>query len=380
MKINQRNNKIESLYIHIPFCNNICTYCDFSKFIYRKDWVDKYLRSLKREFLSYNINKNEIKTIYFGGGTPSSLTCSQIRKLLLIFKDYLKIAKEITFEANPESLDVKKLKLLYSFGVNRLSLGVETFNPDILRELNRKHTNTQVKNIISKARDAGFKNINIDLIYGYKSQTLADVKKDVEEVIKLNVEHISYYSLLVEEHTKLYNQSYKPLDDDTLRNYFDYIHQVLKKNKYIHYEVSNFAKKGYKSEHNLTYWNDQQYYGIGLSASGYIGNVRYKNTNNLMKYFSNQYKYSEELVDIKDDLTYYLMLKLRLKQGFNKDEFKNKFHFDINTVEPLLNKLENHKYLHNTNNQISLTYSGMMILDDIVSELLLEIEKNYFIE
>ena len=186
--------------------------------------------------------------------------------------------------------------------------------------------------------------------------------------------------MLVEEHTKLYNQSYKPLDDDTLRNYFDYIHQVLKKNKYIHYEVSNFAKKGYKSEHNLTYWNDQQYYGIGLSASGYIGNIRYKNTNNLMKYFSNQYKYSEELVDIKDDLTYYLMLKLRLKQGFNKDEFKNKFHFDINTVEPLLNKLENHKYLHNTNNQISLTYSGMMILDDIVSELLLEIEKNYFIK
>ena len=245
-------NKIHSLYIHIPFCNKICDYCDFTKLQYFRNFATNYLKALKDELKSYKI-KN-LKTIYVGGGTPTALEDDLFLELLQTIDPYTKSVKEYTFEANPESLSLEKIKMLQEHGVNRISIGVQTTNDKILKAVNRDHTFEQVKTAIKKLKENGIDNINVDLILGLPHTSKKILKEDLKNVLSLDIKHISCYGLTVNPHTALFNKGFKEPESDVLRDFYDEVEQTLKENGFIHYEVSNWAKPSYQSEHNLTYW------------------------------------------------------------------------------------------------------------------------------
>ena len=322
---------MKSVYIHIPFCNNICSYCDFTKMYYNKKYINKYLDTLEEEIKS-NYKNEIISTIYIGGGTPTSLDIDELSKLFNILKIFkLNKEYEYTIECNIESLNKEKLDLFKKNNINRLSIGIETFSDKFLKYLNRFHTKEQVFNIIDYAKKL-FDNINIDLIYGIPNQTIKDLKYDLDMFLRLNINHISTYSLIIEPHTKLYINNESNIDEDLEYEMYKYICDTLEKNGFVHYEISNFSKPGYESKHNLTYWNNLEYYGFGLGASGFINNIRYDNTKNIDKYFDKQFKYIQEKMEKKKNEENYMILGLRKLKGVNISEFKLKYNEDIKDV------------------------------------------------
>ena len=353
-------NNIHSLYIHIPFCNKICDYCDFTKLQYFRNFAVSYLKALKDELASYKI-KN-LKTIYVGGGTPTALEDDLFLELLQMIDPYKKGAKEYTFEANPESLSLNKIKMLKEHGVNRISLGVETTNDKILKGVNREHTFEQVKTAVKNLKENGIDNINVDLILGLPHTSKKILKDDLKNVLSLDIKHISCYGLTVNPHTALFNKGFKEPESDVLRDFYDIVEQTLKENGFIHYEVSNWAKPGYQSEHNLTYWRNEQYYGCGLGASGYIKDIRYKNTVNLSQYLKHVLIAEKEKVSEKDKITYQIMLNLRTIEGLDCSFIINK----DNEIEELISS----GLLVKKNNRFIPTYEGMMVLDQIILALI----------
>ena len=320
---------MKSVYIHIPFCNKICSYCDFTKIYYNKKYINDYLDTLEYE-IKNNYQNELINTIYIGGGTPTSLDVDELSKLLNIIKIFkLNKEYEFTIECNIESLTKEKLKLFKKYNVNRLSIGIETFNDKFLKYLNRSHNKDQIFEIIDYAKEL-FDNINIDLIYGLKNQTLDDLKYDLDLFLKLDINHISTYSLIIEPHTKLYIDNESNIDEDLEYEMYKYICNTLKDNGYIHYEVSNFSKPGYESKHNLTYWNNNEYYGFGLGASGFINNIRYDNTKNIDKYLNKEFKYYKEEMTKRKNEENYFILGLRKLKGVSISEFKKRYNEDIN--------------------------------------------------
>ena len=327
-----------SIYIHIPFCTNICSYCDFCKILKNKQWIDKYLIALEKE-IKENYKKEKVNTIYIGGGTPSILSLKQLEKLFNILKIFnIDKDAEITFETNTEDLSIEKINLLKQ-NVNRLSIGVQTFDKETLKTLNRK---LDIDNL--KLALKNFKNVNIDLMYGFQNQSIEDLKKDLEKIIKLNPTHISTYTLIIEPHTKLYIDRYKPLNDDKERQMYDLIRKTLKENKYVQYELSNFSKKGYESRHNLTYWNNENYYGFGLGASGYVDNIRYENTRNLNEYLKGNFILNKHTLTIKEKIEDEFIVGLRKTKGINKDKFYKKYQKNIKEIK-IVNKLLKEKLL-----------------------------------
>ena len=353
-------NKIHSLYIHIPFCNKICDYCDFTKLQYFRKFAVSYLEALKDELASYNIGK--LKTIYVGGGTPTALEDDLFLKLLQIIDQYKDGVKEYTFEANPESLSIEKIKMLREHGVNRVSLGVQTTNDKILQAVNRDHSFEQVKTAIKNLKEQGIDNINVDLILGLPHTSKKILENDIKNVLSLDIKHISCYGLTVNPHTALFNKGFKEPSGDALRQYYDIVEEILKENGFIHYEVSNWAKSGYQSEHNLTYWRNEQYYGVGLGASGYIGQTRYKDTINLSQYLSRAFVNEQEKVSSKDKLTYQIMLNLRTIEGLDIKYVQDK--------ESIVDELVKEGLITKKQNKLVPTYEGMMILDQIILKLL----------
>lgn len=332
---------MKSVYIHIPFCKSICTYCDFSKLYYNKKIVLKYLEELRKE-IKLNYKGEILKTIYIGGGTPTSLDIDELKYLFEIIKLFnLDNDIEFTIECNIENLTKEKLDLFKENKVNRLSIGVQTFNDKFLSYLNRNHKVEDVKNIINYAKEIGFDNINIDLIYALKNETLKDLENDLNEFLNLNINHISTYSLIIEPHTKLYIDLEENINEELDYEMYKLIDNTLSKCGYIHYEVSNYAKEGYESKHNLTYWNNDKYYGFGLGASGYIDNIRYTNTRNMNEYLKSKYRYSEEEISKKIDIENQMILGLRKMKGVNIKEFKEKYNcdiIDIYNLEELIKK------------------------------------------
>lgn len=360
--------KPKALYIHIPFCNYICSYCDFTKLQYFSFDVDPYLDALKVELESYDIGK--LDTIYVGGGTPTSLSIDELNKLLTIIDPYISGVKEYTFEANPDSLSLDKLKLLKKHQVNRLSIGVESTDDKVLASINRHHTFNDVIRLVQEAKEVGINNINVDLILGFPHVSKVMLEKDIINLIKLDTSHISCYSLTVSPHTAFYINKVKAPEDDLLRDYYDMVTSKLASNGFTHYEISNYAKPGYESLHNLTYWRNERYYGVGLGASGYIDNVRYTNTKNLKKYLAHQYIDNKEEVGKKDDINYQIMLNLRTTEGLDLDVFKKKFDSDLFvTKKNEIQELINNKLLILRDNKLIPTYEGMMILDTILMKL-----------
>ena len=353
-------NKIHSLYIHIPFCNKICDYCDFTKLQYFRKFAVSYLDALKDELASYNIGK--LKTIYVGGGTPTALEDDLFLELLKIIDPFKEGVKEYTFEANPESLSLEKIKMLKEHGVNRVSLGVQTTNDKILQAVNRDHSFEQVKTAIKNLKEQRIDNINVDLILGLPHTSKKILENDIKNVLSLDVKHISCYGLTINPHTVLFNKGFEEPSGDILRQYYDIVEDILKENDFIHYEVSNWAKPGYQSEHNLTYWRNEQYYGVGLGSSGYIGETRYKDTINLSQYLTRDFISEKEKVSDKDKLTYQIMLNLRTIEGLDIKYVQDK--------ESIVDELVKEGLLIKEQNKLVPTYEGMMILDQIILKLL----------
>ncbi len=356
-----------SLYVHIPFCNHICSYCDFPKVEYNSKFIKPYLTQLKKELDSYK--EQSFKTIYVGGGTPTSLTMPELVELLEMLKPFSTLVEEYTFEANPESLNMEKCMLLNHYGVNRISLGIQTTNDKILKSINRKHTYINEVAAIIDAQDAGIKNINVDLILGLPGANKYTLRSDLNRILSWNITHISTYSLTVNPHTEMYIKGVKQPSDDSLREYYDIVHKRLLKNGFIHYEVSNFALPGYESKHNMTYWKDEEYIGVGLGAASYFNGKRYKNTCSITEYNKGNYNREIEEVSKQDDKTYYVMLNLRTNKGIDVKEYNARFNEDLLSNEEV-NKLIKDNFLSLDNNRIIATYEGMMILDQIILKII----------
>ena len=306
--------------------------------------IDKYLISLEKEIQEKY--KNEVvSTLYIGGGTPTSLSLKQLTTLFkIIEKINLSKDAEVTIEANTEDLTIEKLKLLKKY-VNRLSIGIQTFNATRLKELNRKININNLKNAFKH-----FDNINIDLMYGFKSQTILDLKEDLEKIIKLKPAHISTYSLIIEPNTLFYINKYNKIDEDLDRKMYDHIIKVLKQNGYNHYEISNFAKEKFESRHNLVYWNNENYYGFGLGASGYLKNTRYENTRSLTNYLNGKYIMNKHKLTQNETIQNEFMLGFRKVNGINKIEFKEKYNINIDDIKEIKELLKLNLLLENQTN------------------------------
>ena len=362
--------KIKSLYVHIPFCEHICDYCDFTKVQYFSLFAHSYIKELRKELESYKI-PNDLETIYIGGGTPTALEDDLFLDLMKILQKYTKSVKEFTIEANPESLTIEKLQIMKEYGVNRISLGVETTNDEILKSINRHHTFLDVKNAVLNAQKMGFDNLNVDLILGLPGASLEQIKEDLLNLVRLNVQHISCYSLTVHPNTVFFLKGIQEPLDDQARMYYDFVHSFLKENGFSHYEVSNWAKSGYESKHNYTYWQNEQYFGVGLGASGYIRDIRYTNTKSINHYLKGKYLDYQEKVTPTDDIEYQIMLNLRTIEGINLKDFKDKFGFDLyQTKKKEIDNLIGGGYLKLTKEKLLPTYEGMMTLDQIILKLI----------
>lgn len=329
---------VDSVYIHIPFCINICNYCDFCKQYYNQKIVDDYLLELEKEIKEKY--KNEfISTIYIGGGTPSCLNLNQLRKLFEIVNLFKKnMILEFTIECNIEDITIDKLELFKQYGVNRLSIGLQTTNHRYLEYLGRKKVDYKVK---IKQALRYFNNISIDLMYAFQNQTLTDIKNDLDIITGFDIKHLSIYSLIIEEHTKLYIENTSYIDESLEEEMYFFIKDYLEDKGFIHYEISNFSKEGYQSKHNLTYWNNNYYYGFGLSSHGYINNIRYANTKGLKSYLNGNYCLEEEIMDKDLNMENEMILGLRKINGVSKNIFFNKFNLNIRDVfdiDSLINK------------------------------------------
>ncbi len=330
-----------AIYIHIPFCKTICSYCDFCKFIYNEKWVYVYLKALKNEINDRYMGE-KIRTIYIGGGTPSALSIQEIKKLL----DMLKVIdtsslEEFTFECNIGDITEELLLLLKNYKVNRLSIGIESFDKKNLEFMERSNDFKDTKEKIKLCRKLGFNNINLDLMYALPGESIKTLKRDLELFLELKPEHISTYSLILEKHTKAYVKDVSYIEEELDYDMYNLICNTLSGAN--HYEVSNFAVKGYESKHNLVYWNNEEYYGFGLGASGYIDDVRYTNTKSLKDYLLGNFVKSREILGKKEKMDYEIMLGLRKLEGINIAKFFEKYQVDIEkeyNLEPLLKSKE----------------------------------------
>ncbi len=362
---------LESVYIHIPFCKEICSYCDFCKVYYHTKWVDEYLNILEKE-IKENYHYEVIKTIYMGGGTPSSLSILQLERLFQIIQIFQTDPNlEFTIECNIENTTIEKLKLFQKYSVNRLSFGIESFQPKVLEVLNRKTNYHETKRLIDCAKKMGFQNINVDLIYAVSGQSFTDLKKDIDLILSLEVEHISTYSLIIEENTKLFIKNYQNIEEELDRKMYEYIQEKLQENGYQQYEISNFSKPGYASSHNMVYWNNLEYYGFGLGASGYVNGVRYTNTRSLKNYFRQNYLLEQEPMTKKQKMENEMILGLRKREGVNQDLFKQKYHQKIEDVFPIQDLFDKGK-LEIMHNYIKIPKKYIYTSNDILIYFLLD--------
>jgi len=323
--------EIKSLYIHIPFCKEICSYCDFCKMFYNEKFANDYLEELSKE-IDAKYQKDYLKTIYIGGGTPSALSIKQLEKLFLITNKFnLEKEYEFTFECNIADINEPFLKKLKENKVNRISIGIETVNDKFFELLNRYNDKEKIREKINLVKEY-FTNINIDLMYAFENETIKDLEKDLKFFESLNVPHISIYSLILEENTKLYINKTKPIAEELESDMYYYIINYLHNLGYNHYEISNFSKDGYESIHNLTYWSNEEYYGFGLSSGGYVNNKRYTNTRSLNNYLKGNYVLEEDIITKEIDMENYMILGLRKTKGISKDEFYNKYDFKIEEI------------------------------------------------
>ena len=357
-------------YIHIPFCNSICSYCAFTKMFYNEKMVNLYLDALEQE-INAVYRGEALETIYIGGGTPSCLSLGDLRRLFSIIKKFNKEKEyEFTIECNFSSIDYDKLLLFKENGVNRLSFGIETINKNCLKLLDRVENKKEIIQNISLSKKLGFNNINVDLIYAVPGESIDDLEKDIDFILSLDIPHISTYSLMIEEHTKLYINHVQEIDEDKDFEMYKYICDRLNE-KYSHYEISNFGKEGFYSKHNLCYWMNKNYYGFGLAASSYIDDKRIKNTASFNNYIKGKYILEKELLSQEDKMRYEVILGFRTIFGVDKKSFMEKYNLDIYEVFDIKDLIKN-KLLIDDGKKIYISSDKWYIINEILLNFMKE--------
>lgn len=371
------------LYIHIPFCESKCIYCDFYSMANNNHLIDKYIDALLVEAVERKneLNSESLTTVYLGGGTPSLLSTTQLSKLVNGLKKVFDFSavEEFTIEVNPDDVTPEYIQQAKSLGINRVSMGVQSFSDEDLRFINRRHTAKQATDAIHIIKEAGIDNISIDLIYGIPGQNIEIWKNNVDIAISLSVQHISAYTLMYEEGTRLSVMrslgKIKEVDDDVVAAMYDYLVAQLKSNGYIHYEISNFALPGFHSRHNSSYWNLTPYLGLGVAAHSFDGTVRRFNPSNLKKYLDTlgEGELCVEVENITKAEKYdeYVMLRLRTADGIDADELTHRFgeeyyQFFIEKAKPLVSEGS----LNNENGRYNIPENHIMISDNITCDLL----------
>lgn len=372
------------VYIHIPFCSSKCYYCDFVSFSNQDYKIAGYIDYLKREMDLYKeyLKDYTVKTIFIGGGTPSYLEGHFIVEILEhLDKNFnLKQVEEITIEANPGTLNGKKLYQYKGAGINRISLGVQSLNDRLLKSLGRSHTSMDFFRNYELIREMGFNNINVDLIFGLPDQTIEDCINTLKKVIDLGVEHISYYSLILEENTmmkKWYQEGRIQLPQEEIeRQMYHRGIDLLKDSGYKHYEISNFSKEGFECKHNLFYWKLKPYIGLGIGAHSNISNKRFWNHSDFKYYYNSldQGKVpisGEEIIDKDMEIAEYMILGLRLIKGINKKEFANRFKLNIEDIyKGVLDKHEKGGLLYTDHEWVRFTPKGLDLSNLVYVDLL----------
>lgn len=375
-------NKHIGIYIHIPFCKQKCYYCDFVSYCNKDNLIEKYIQAVKKEIQLQEIIK-EIDTIYIGGGTPSYIEAKYIKEILEEIKTK-NISKEaeITIEVNPGTVTLEKLQEYKNCGINRLSIGLQSTQNNLLKTIGRIHNFEEFLETYKMARKIGFKNINVDLMLGLPNQKISDLKESLEKVLELKPEHISVYSLIVEENTPIADKIEKNElilpEEETERNMYWYVKNTLELNGFHHYEISNFAKKGFESKHNLNCWEQQEYIGIGTSAHSYVENVRYSNTENLEKYIDNieqgtpeNNKIIHEVQNENDKKKEFMLLGLRKIDGIKISEFKKVFGDNpIYLFRNELKKLSDEELIEIDDDIIRLTNKGIDLANLVWEEFI----------
>ncbi len=370
-----------SAYVHIPFCTQICYYCDFSKVFIKNQPVDAYLQALIREFESYKIE--QLRTLYIGGGTPTAISAEQLDYLLSHLTKNLDLSQleEFTIEANPGDLTPDKIAVLEKSAVNRISLGVQTFNDKQLKRIGRSHNEAQIYESIDSLKGAGFDNISIDLIYALPGQTMADVKENVAKAIALDIPHLSLYSLILEHHTVFMNKMRRGKlnlpTEDLEADMFDYIIAKLESHGFEHYEISNFTKPGRESRHNLMYWDNAEYYGVGAGASGYIDGVRYRNRGPIQHYLKGvaqgNPRLEEEVLTKQEMMEEEFFLGLRKKEGVSISRFEEKFAENFsNRYGDIVEKLTSDGLVQVTDGRLRMTKKGLFLGDTVAEKFIVE--------
>lgn len=381
------------LYVHMPFCKQKCYYCDFVSYANKYNIVDRYIQCLKKEIIQY-ANENRImskhglepkyviKTIYIGGGTPSSIDELYIINILQKIKENFQIKNdaEITIEVNPGTVNKEKLETYREIGINRLSIGLQAVQDEILKSIGRIHTFKDFENTYKYAREVGFNNINVDLMINLPNQTLDNVKESVKAILNLKPEHISVYSLILEENTKLYEMVKSKQvvleEEEVERQMYWYVKETLEKYKYIQYEISNFAKSGFQSQHNIDCWNQEEYIGVGIAASSFIENKRYSNISNLEEYMDNiesgmpnKNLILDEVLDFESKMNEFMMLGLRTIQGVDIKKFEQKFKINpIIKYCKILEKLNHEGLIEIDANNIKLSNKGIDLANIVWEE------------
>ena len=408
-------NKELGIYIHIPFCKQKCYYCDFVSFSNKQNFVENYVEAVKKEINNYFQDKTileryTVTTIYIGGGTPSYIESKYICEIMELLENNLKQNKvkfediEITIEVNPGTVNKEKLEQYRKAKINRLSIGLQSTNNEMLKQIGRIHTYEQFLETYQMAKEVGFDNVNVDLMIGLPNQTIEDIKRSLEEVIQLHPAHISVYSLIVEEGTvmaqKIENHQLEEMDEELERNMYWYVKNTLELNGYTHYEISNFAKEGKESKHNLNCWRQKEYIGIGLAAHSYLNYVRYTNTSEMEQYITrmnglngqivedilelsnNKEKENleenietayeiEEVQDVEDRKKEYMLLGLRTIEGVSISKFKEKYIDNpLFLFRKELEKLVEEKLVMIDGDDIRLTNKGLDLANLVWEEFI----------
>lgn len=371
---------IKNLYIHIPFCDHICTYCDFYKMIAKKEVISKYIKYLEKELTLKKDYLDNIENIYIGGGTPSSIGIDNLNNLFIALSEFINLnnVKELSMEFNPKDVNDEVVDLISKYHVNRISLGVQSLNKRKLSLMGRNHNKKDVFNAIKTLQKKFIFNINVDLLYAFPRDDFRGIKKDINTLIKKNITHFSCYSLILEEKTILYhkylNNEFKPFDSDKEAKLYYKIQKYLNKKRYYQYEISNFAKKGFECQYNLNTWNNGKYLGIGASANYYINDKRYDNFHNLNKYFNaldNNEAYFNVIEINKNDQMYEeIMLGLRKNKGINVNEFYKKYQISISDKYPYIKELINNQFLKLEGNQLFIPSDKLYISNSIIYKVL----------
>ncbi len=359
---------VKGLYVHIPFCNNVCGYCDFAKSKYNKFLVDKYLLALNKELDT--IKQDEFYSVYIGGGTPTSLDESQLETLLKMISRF-EVKEEYTIEINPETFTLRKAELIKQYGVNRVSIGIQSFNEKLLEHMNRSHRDKDVKNTFEYLDAVGIKNRSIDLMYGFNIQTMEDLLSDLKTAVESDITHISIYDLEVHDTTLFGINHYEKLDDETDGLMYQTICEYLNDHSFIQYETSNFAFGKYQSKHNKLYWHYEDFYGVGLSASGKIKDYRYENTHNFVEYLNGNYVGEKTYLSDDDKRFEAVMMGLRLIEGICIDDFNNRFKCDLLAyyAKPI-EKYSLKKLLEISDGYLKTTIEGKYYLNDILVDFM----------